>query len=149
MRKAELVALLQNNAPPSRSGGPRAAAPTPEMRPPPPPPQRTAVYVTLKFDDNGCCRMRKAELVAVLCESLGGGLRTPTQQEMDIFKQQEMNRSWPQVTSKLNKWYNWLVNHIPKPIKDGASGAFRTLKERLTGCIIGLLVSPCPALAKK
>ena len=27
MRKAELVALLQNNPSPSRSGGPRAAAP--------------------------------------------------------------------------------------------------------------------------
>ena len=40
-------------------------------------------------------RMRKAELVALLRESLGGGLRTPTQQEMDIFEQQEMNRSRP------------------------------------------------------
>ena len=29
MRKAELVALLQNNPEPSRSGGPRAPAPTP------------------------------------------------------------------------------------------------------------------------
>ena len=32
MRKAELVALLQNNPPPSRSGGPRAAAPTPSTQ---------------------------------------------------------------------------------------------------------------------
>ena len=40
MRKAELVALLQNNPPPSRSWGPRAPAPTPRTRPPPPPPQR-------------------------------------------------------------------------------------------------------------
>ena len=61
MRKAELVALLQNNPPPMRNGGPRA--PTPRTRPPrptrppPPPPQRHAVYVTLKFDDNGCCRI--------------------------------------------------------------------------------------------
>ena len=29
MRKTELVALLQNNPPPSRSGDPRAPAPTP------------------------------------------------------------------------------------------------------------------------
>ena len=62
MRKAELVALLQTNSPPSRSGGPRAAAPTPPTRPshpnrPPPTPQRHAAYVTLKFDDNGCCRI--------------------------------------------------------------------------------------------
>ena len=57
MRKAELVALLQNNSPPSRSRGPRTAAPTPHTRPPPPLPQRCAAYVTLKLDDNGCCRI--------------------------------------------------------------------------------------------
>ena len=66
MRKAELVALLQNNPPPSRSRGPaesagpvgpRAPAPTPHTRPPPPPPQRHTAYVTLKLNDNGCCRI--------------------------------------------------------------------------------------------
>ena len=36
MRKAELVALLQNNPPPSQSRA--SAAPTPHTRPPPPPP---------------------------------------------------------------------------------------------------------------
>ena len=50
MRKAELVALLQNNPPPSRSDPPCT-------RSPPPPPQRHAVYVTLKLDDNRCCRI--------------------------------------------------------------------------------------------
>ena len=30
----------------------------------------------------------------------------PTQQEMDIFEQQEMSKSQPQVKSKLNKWYD-------------------------------------------
>ena len=30
------------------------------------------------------------------------GPRAPTQQEMDIFKQQEMNKSQPQVKNKLN-----------------------------------------------
>ena len=47
MRKTELVALLQNNG--------RAAAP--RTRSPPPPPQRPPAYVTLKFDDNGSCRI--------------------------------------------------------------------------------------------
>ena len=47
MRKAELVALLQNNPLPSRSGGPRASAP--RTRSPPPPPQRHAAYV---YDQN-------------------------------------------------------------------------------------------------
>ena len=82
-RKAELVALLQNN--------------------PPPAPQMSTWE---PIDDR---RPRK-----------------PTQQEMDIFEQQEMSKSRPQVKSKLNKWYDWLINHVPKPIKDGASKAFKT-----------------------
>ena len=46
MRKAELVALLQNNG-----------TPEDHTRSPPPPPQRRTAYVTLKFDDNGHCRI--------------------------------------------------------------------------------------------
>ena len=90
MRKAELVALLQNN--------------------PPPPPQ---MYTWKPIDDR---RPRK-----------------PSPREMDIFEQQEMSKSRPQVKSKLNKWYNWLINHVPKPIKDGASKAFKTFKDKIMG----------------
>ena len=86
MRKAELVALLQNNPLPSRSEGPRALTPH-TMPPPPPPPTQTWEPI----DD--------------------GRPRKPTQQEMDIFEQQEMSKSHPQVKSKLNKWYNWLINY--------------------------------------
>ena len=67
-------------------------------------------------------------------------LRKPSPQEMDIFEQQEMSKSRPQVKGKLNKWYDWLINHVPKPIKDGASKAFKLLRIRLWDCIIGLLV---------
>ena len=56
MRKTELVALLQNNGTPE---GPRAPAPC--TRSPPPPPKRRAAHVTLKFDDNGCCRIHSAK----------------------------------------------------------------------------------------
>ena len=59
--------------------------------------------------------------------------RKPTQQEMDIFEQQEMIKSRPQVKSKLNKWYDWLINHVPKPIKDGASRAFKTFEDKIMG----------------
>ena len=59
--------------------------------------------------------------------------RQPTQQEMDIFEQQEMSKSRPQVKSKLNKWYDWLINHVPKTIKDGASRAFKTFKDKIMG----------------
>ena len=105
MRKAELVALLQNSGTPE---GPRA--PTPQTRPSAlPPPTQTWEPI----DDR---RPRK-----------------PSPQEMDIFEQQEMSKSQPQVKGKLNKWYNWLINYVPKPIKDGASKAFKTFKDKVMG----------------
>ena len=102
MRKAELVALLQNNGTPE---DPRA--PIPHTRPPPP----TQTWEPI--DDR---RPRK-----------------PSPQEMYIFEQQEMTKSRPQVKTKLNKWYDWLINHVPKPIKDGASKAFKTFKDKVMG----------------
>ena len=57
------------------------------------------------------------------------GDRGPTKQEMDMFEQLEMSKSRPQVKSKFNKWYDWLINHVPKPIKGGASKAFETFKK--------------------
>ena len=114
MRKAELVALLQNNGIPE---GPRA--PAPHTRPPIPPPHMSSFGVLLRgatwepIDDR---RLRK---------------HSP--QEMDIFEQQEMSKSRPQVKTKLNKWYDWLINHIPKPIKDGASKAFKTSQDKVMG----------------
>ena len=105
----------------------------------------------------GYSRMRKAELVALFQNSPPPAPRTrpprttrppPTQtwepiddrrlrehspQEMDIFEQQEISKSRPQVKTKLNKWYDWLINHVPKPIKDGASKAFKTFKDKVMG----------------
>ena len=108
MRKAEWVALLQNNPPP-----------TPCTRPPPEPPQMSSSGApprgaTWKPADDR--RPRK-----------------PTQQEMDIFEPQEMRKSQPQVKSKLSKWYDWLINHVPEPIKDGAMKAFKTFKDKIMG----------------
>ena len=99
MRKAELVALLQNNPSPGQSRASLA----------PKPPTQTWEPI----DDR---RPRK-----------------PSPQEMDIFEQQEMNKSRPQVKTKLNKWYNWLINYVPKPIKDGASKAFKTFEDKVMG----------------
>ena len=42
-----------------------------------------------------------------------------------------MSKSRPQVKGKLNKWYDWLINHVPKPIKYGASKAFKTFKDKV------------------
>ena len=116
MRKAELVALLQNNPPP-----------TPHTRPPSPPPQRHAVPTPWMSPSGASPRGATWEPID------DRRLRKPTQQEMDIFERQEMSKSRPQVKSKLNKWYNWLINHVPKPIKDGASRAFKTFKDKIMG----------------
>ena len=68
MRKAELVALLQNNPPPA----PRTRPPRP-TRPPPPPPQMSPSRVSLR---------------GATCEPIDDRRpRKPTQQEMDILKQ--------------------------------------------------------------
>ena len=111
MRKAELVSLLQNNSPPAL----RTRPPRPTWSPPPPPQMSTWEPI----DDR---RPRQPLHTA-----------GSTQQEMDIFEQQEMSKSRPQVKSKLNKWYDWLINHVPKPIKDGASRAFKTFKDKIMG----------------
>ena len=103
----------------------------------------------------GYSRMRKAELVALLQNSPLPGQshastsptkttqtwepiddrrpRKPSPQEMNILEQQEMSKSRPQVKTKLNKLYDWLINHVPKPIKDGASKAFKTFKDEVMG----------------
>ena len=102
MRKAELVALLQNNP-----------SPAPQMS---------------TWD------LRGVPGPAGPWELINDRRpKKPTQQEMDIFKQQEMSKSCPQIKSKLNKWYDWLINHVPKPIKDGASKAFKTFKDKIMG----------------
>ena len=44
-----------------------------------------------------------------------------------------MSKSQPQVKTKLNKWYNWLMNHVPKPVKDSASKVFKTFKDKVMG----------------
>ena len=114
MRKAELVALLQNSPPPA----PRTRPPRP-TRPPTPP---------LRMSPSGT-PLRDATWEPIDDRRL----RAHTQQEMDIFEQQEMSKSRPQVKGKLNKWYDWLINHVPKPIKDGASKVFKTFKDKVMG----------------
>ena len=116
MRKTELVALLQNS--PSLGQSRASVAPTPHTRPPPPPHMfssgvlpRGATWEPI--DDR---RPRK-----------------PSSQEMDMFEQLEMSKSRPQVKSKLNKWYDWLINHVLKSIKDGASKVFKTFKDKVMG----------------
>ena len=99
MRKAYLVALLQNNPPPGQSHASAALTPPAQTWEP--------------IDD------RRP--------------RSHTQEEMDMFEQQETSKSRPQVKSRLNKWYHWLINHVSKPIKYGASKAFKTFNDKVMG----------------
>ena len=57
---------------------------------------------------------------------------------MDLFEQQEMSKSRPQVKRKLNDWYDWLINHVPKTIGDGVSRAFKTFKDKVMGLYNGV-----------
>ena len=117
LRRAELVALLQNNPPPA------PWIPVP-WRPSPPPPQMSTWE---PMDD----RLRPDRPAP-------RRLRQPSPQEMDIFEQQEMSKSRRQVKNKLNDWYDWLVNHVPKTVKDKASRAFKTFKDKIMGLYNGI-----------
>ena len=44
-----------------------------------------------------------------------------------------MRKNRPVITSKLNDWYDWLINHVLKTIKDGASRASKTFKDKIMG----------------
>ena len=45
-------------------------------------------------------------------------------QEMDEFEKEDIKKGWPVVKNRLNKWYDWLVDHVPKPIKNTVGKAF-------------------------
>ena len=81
-------------------------------RRPPPPPSQTLPDVRFRPD-----RPRQPELL----RQLNDRQKQPSSQEMDIFEQQEISKSRPLVKEELKGWYDWLVSHIPKPIKEKAS----------------------------
>ena len=48
-----------------------------------------------------------------------------------IEKSSPFRRIPPPRLDRVNKWYDWLINHVPKPIKDGASKAFKTFEDKI------------------
>ena len=85
MRKAELVALLQNSPPPGQSHA--STSLTPHTRPPP----------SLQMSTWKPIDVRRPS--------------KPSPQEIGMFEQQKMSKSRPRVKTKLNKW----VGFVNKP----------------------------------
>ena len=122
---------------------PRPMRPTPATTPAKPTPAPTPVRPTPAPTPAGAScrppdlsevrfrpdRPRQPELLRQLDERQ----RKSTAQEMDIFEQLEMSKSRPQVEEELKGWYDWLVNHAPKPIKEKASRVSKTLKDKIMG----------------
>ena len=52
---------------------------------------------------------------------------------MDEFEKEEMKKSRPMVKDKLNESYDWLVDYVPKPIKNAVSKKILKLKNSILG----------------
>ena len=52
---------------------------------------------------------------------------------MDEFEKVEMKKSRLVVKNRLNEWYDWLVDYIPKPIKNAVSKASSRAKNSILG----------------
>ena len=112
MRKPEIIELIRNN---QQSWAPDI----------PPRPNQTQ---SVRFRPDRPRQPPRTAGRGASASTIGPPRSGPTQQEMDIFEQQEMSKSQPQIKNKLNDWYDWLVNHVPKIVKDKASRAFKTFK---------------------
>ena len=78
-------------------------------------------------------KLKKADLVALLLDQSAQKKKRrralpvkiiSSPPEMDELEKEEMKKSRPLVKNKLKKWYDWLVDYIPKTIKNAASKAF-------------------------
>ena len=76
-------------------------------------------------------KLRRAELIDAIQQKNLRPVPTPTKprpNEMNLFEQEEMAKSRPVVRSKLNKWYDWPINHVPKTIRQNVTEKFRDFK---------------------
>ena len=124
MRKAEIIELIRNNQQSWAPDIPTRPNQTQSVRFRPDRPRQSP-----QTADRWVGRSQRGATAGWGFASTSG----PTQQEMHIFEQQEMSKSRPQVKNKLNDWYDWLVNHVPKTVKDKASRAFKTFKDKIMG----------------
>ena len=64
-------------------------------------------------------------------KSLGSVALIPNPGDMDAFELREMAKSRQVVKSKINEWYDWLADHLPKSIREPVSSAFSGMKNRI------------------
>ena len=105
---------------------------------------------------HGYYKLKKADLVALLLEQSSEEMPTPpprasgkeqrhplpvkiisSPQEMDEFEKEEMKKSQSVIKNRLNEWYDWLVDYVPKPIKNAVSKAFPRAKNSILGLYDG------------
>ena len=98
----------------------------------------------------GYYKLKKDNLVALLLEQSVEEMPTPqprarmnkkrpalpvkiisSPQEMDEFEKEEMKKSRLVVKNRLNKWYDWQVDYVPKPIKNVVSKSFSRAKNSI------------------
>ena len=104
----------------------------------------------------GYYKLKKDDLVALLLKQSAEEMSTPpprasgkekkcalsvkiisSPQEMDEFEKEEMKKSRPLVKNRLNECYDWLVDYVPKPIKNIVSKAFSRAKNSILGLYDG------------
>ena len=107
-------------------------------------------------DLHGCYKLKKAGLVAFLLEQSTEEMLTlplttrrterrpahpikiiSSLQEMGEFEKEEMEKSRPVVKNRLNQWCDWLVDYVPKPIKNAVGKAFSRAKNSILGLYDG------------
>ena len=107
-------------------------------------------------DLHGSYKLMKADLVALLLEQSSEEMPAPPprasakerrrallvnivsgSEEMDEFEKMEIKKSRPVVKNRLNEWYDWLVDYVPKPIKNAISKAFSRAKNSILGLYDG------------
>ena len=99
---------------------------------------------------HGYYRLKKDDLIALLLEESAEEIPTPPPrtkgrqrkpvlpvkiipgcQEMDEFEKEEIEKSRPMEKNRLNEWYDWLVDYVPKPIKNAVRKAFSRAKNSM------------------
>ena len=96
LRKAEIIELIRNNQQGLASWAPDISPRNGTTRPPRPTWPNQTQLVRFRPDRPRQPRQPPSS----------GGAEAPSPQKMDIFEQQEMSKSRPQVKSKRNDWYD-------------------------------------------